>query len=636
MTLSSAHADRAAATHRLAPSPAAPAAEARLQSALERAGLWLAVAIVVFAFGLPLFEGLGHTDLKGDEPIYAFAVDRILETGDWLTPRSIPSDTTAFLEKPPLKFWIAAAAIRTGLVTNDEYGHRVTDAAFGLLAFIYVFALGRLAGGAVCGLVAVLVLFVHRPLIFEHGLRSSNMEAALVLSYCGGMFHAVAWSRAGGGRRWLHALACAGWFYLGFMTKFVAAFFLPAILVVTGLLFRQWRRRLAEDWRVWLTAVLLFAAAAAPWFIYQAGAHGRDFWDIIFGQHVYVRFTAHLDPAHLQPWHYYFDHLYREMSRSHFVWGETSLLVIAGLVVVTVRTLRRRWDVGALLLLWFTLPLAAISSGTSKVYHYIYPFLPPLAIAAGMVPAVLLEPGSVVRTRLRAALDWLGATRPARRLQTGTPWARRAVVTVAVLALAVAAATVALQQVRVSVGDVLLFRNSSTVRPMLIGALLLTLAGHGRLVAGALLVPLLLLALPLTSYREVREELPRVDQQLRAMRACVAGVQRSGAAPHGIYSHTQRSLPWDYVYYFREVGFDETGPKDDAVLTAHLLTPGEQRPVLIHDEEFAAYLARQSAEPARAEAIGTVAKRPMFYGQLFLLPGPYAPCARPAVPGRPR
>ena len=46
---------------------------------------------------------------------------------------------------------------------------------------------------------------------------------------------------------------------------------------------------------------------------------------------------------------------------------------------------------GAVVLLWATLPLALISVGTSKLYHYAYPFLPPLALAAGYLVALLVH-----------------------------------------------------------------------------------------------------------------------------------------------------------------------------------------------------------------------------------------------------
>ena len=130
---------------------------------------WLALVLALFC--LPLFIGLGREDVRDDEAIYSFAVERILETGDWLEPKSIPNETWAFLEKPPLKFWIVAAPIRFGLLPHNEFGIRFWDALFGAVAFVYVFAIGSRLAGPVCGAVAVLILFVHSPLIFDHGLR---------------------------------------------------------------------------------------------------------------------------------------------------------------------------------------------------------------------------------------------------------------------------------------------------------------------------------------------------------------------------------------------------------------------------------------------------------------------------------
>jgi len=99
---------------------------------------WLALTLVLFC--LPLFFGLRSLDLETDEAIYSFAVDRILEDGQWLQPKSSPGETAVFLEKPPLKFWIVAAPIRAGLLPHDEFGLRFWDALMGAIAFAYVFA----------------------------------------------------------------------------------------------------------------------------------------------------------------------------------------------------------------------------------------------------------------------------------------------------------------------------------------------------------------------------------------------------------------------------------------------------------------------------------------------------------------
>jgi 4-amino-4-deoxy-L-arabinose transferase-like glycosyltransferase len=272
----------------------------------------LPIVVILIVFGLPLFLGLGASDVGNDEAIYSYAVERILETGDWLLPRSIPDDFP-FLEKPPLKFWMVAAPIVAGVLPHDETGMRAIDALFGAVAFVYVFLLGRSLGGLVCGGTAVLVLFSLPSLVFEHGLRSNNMEASLLLAYCGGIYHFARWLQNGDDRDGpsrshgvKHAAAVTAYFVLGFMTKFVAAFFLPmicgmALLVTPGGWRRLWQGR--RDWR-WPAVAAV--AISAPWFVYHTQQFGAHFWRVIFGAHVLERMTGALDPQHLNPWNAYF------------------------------------------------------------------------------------------------------------------------------------------------------------------------------------------------------------------------------------------------------------------------------------------------------------------------------------------
>ena len=94
---------------------------------------WLAAVLALFC--LPLFISLGQADLENDEAIYSFAVDRILESGDWLAPKLSPTEDSTFLEKPPLKFWIVAAPIKAGLLPLNEFGLRFWDVVFGAAAW---------------------------------------------------------------------------------------------------------------------------------------------------------------------------------------------------------------------------------------------------------------------------------------------------------------------------------------------------------------------------------------------------------------------------------------------------------------------------------------------------------------------
>ena len=360
---------------------------------------WLALVLVLFC--LPLFIGLRSLDLETDEAIYSFAVDRILEIGDWLQPKSSPSETAVFLEKPPLKFWIVAAPIRAGLLPHDEFGLRFWDALFGGVAFLYVFAIGSLLAGPVCGAVAVMLLFVHWPLLLDHGLRTNNMEGPLFLCYCGGIYHFLRWPATDGRRKQSHAVAVGLYFVLGFMTKFVAALFLPVVLALGALMFRATRVKLASDWRLWLSVKALVILLIVPWFIYAYVQFGSELWETMFAAHVYERFTTGLNQAHVHPWNYYLVMMAEGFSRSGLQW-----LVPIGVIVLFVQSVRRRSFEGMIVVLWATVPLALISVGSSKLYHYAYPFLPPLTIAAGYVVALVVMLGAGGRAQdARAAED---------------------------------------------------------------------------------------------------------------------------------------------------------------------------------------------------------------------------------------
>jgi 4-amino-4-deoxy-L-arabinose transferase-like glycosyltransferase len=589
---------------------------------------WLAFILVAFCF--PLFVGLGRTDLETDEAIYSFAVDRILEVGDWLEPKSSPGESDIFLEKPPLKFWIVAAPIKAGLLPHDEFGLRFWDAVAGSAAFAYVFAIGSLLAGPVCGVVAVLLLFIHQPLVFVHGLRTNNMDAALVLSYCAGVFHFLRWSALDAPRpRRRHALLAALFFVLGFMTKFVAALFLPATLGLVTLLSPRCRARLLEDWRTWAAAALVVVALCAPWFLYAHVRFGWLFWETILGEHVFRRMTGFLDPMHVHPWYWYLDQMWSEFVRQRMQW-----LMVAGAAVLLVQTVRRRWFEGAVVLAWATVPMVLISAGTSKLYHYAYPFLPPLTLAAGyLVALVMLLAPAPLRRLLEWADDQLarfwagfaGEGKTAGRVRVASA------VVIGLLAL-LAIATTLTGGVRVEFNGTTLLKNSSALRPIVLIALLGVLTRTSARTARVIVALLLFSAGPASAYRRQIEQLPTGKHPIRTASECVQRVQAASGSRLGILMDQPEWHP--LYYYFRRVRpVSLTAPPLDPRIDVALTDPAGSRPILLNEATWHRYLAQRSVERP-----GTTVSPPMlgFLNSVLLLPGPYNVCSSEAVLLTPR
>jgi 4-amino-4-deoxy-L-arabinose transferase-like glycosyltransferase len=582
--------------------------------------LWLTVILV--AFCVPLFVGLNRTDMENDEAIYSYAVDSILSSGDWLNPILSPFTNTTFLEKPPLKFWIVAAPIAAGILPHAHWALRIWDALFGAIAFVYVFLIGRRLAGPVCGFVAVFSLFIYGPLLFTHGLRNNNMEAPLVLSYCGGVYHYLAWGTRDdrGGRR-SHAAGVMLYFFLGFMTKFVAIFFLPILLVAATLAHPPTLRRVFGEWRWWALLVIAFLALAAPWFLYQYNKEGTGFLRVIFGEHVYQRFTTALDPHHIKPWSYYFVELYAYWQHLGMFW-----LACAGGVVLIVEAIRRPALDKFLVISWFLVPMGLMTIGSSKLHHYAYPFLPPIALAIGYGPAWLLSVGRPFIDRAMAAThDRIAG----RRWGTGV---LNGLLVAAGLAVIIAAATLILGKVDIEAGGVTIFRNSHAARPLVIALVFATLAGQGAVAARVLLPGVLLIAiLPVNEYENTLRDLTRDEHPLRTVSDCLLRVRsKELAAGHrapGVYAiGGERWFLHSYFYYLHDIGGWEGAPAlDEAKVEEGLFTPGLQRPIMISDDAYQTFKAHHARRLHDVPAM-------MLREVLLLAPGPYAPCIPTPAP----
>lgn len=582
-------------------------------------------ALILVAFCLPLFAGLGQADLETDEAIYSFAVDRILEIGDWLVPKSSTSETEPFLEKPPLKFWLVAASMKAGLLPHTDFGMRAWDAAFAGIAFLYVFAIGSRLAGPVCGAVAVLLLFVHAPLLLDHGIRGNNMESPLFLGYCGGLYHVLQWATGERSRERRHAMAAGLYFVLGFMTKFVASIFLPMVAGIAVLLFPSTRERLFTSWRTWLIVAGVSLALVAPWFVFAFVRFGDELWQTMFGAHVYARFTTGLNPEHLQPWTYYYRELWAALRPSGVAW-----IVPGGLGVLLVQTIRKRWFDGALVLVWAAIPLALISSGSSKLYHYAFPFLPAFTLAAGYVVGLawMLVPSLLARLLERVedgvARVWPGAVR----------WARSRTVAIAGLWLVGLSAgmilwSIAFGSVRLSIGRQVLLRSSGIVRPLAVFVASVVLLRRSRQYARLMIALVLLWWTPVTAYTGVLSRMRTAPHPLRTLAECVQSVDATSGTPRGLFVDTDSSIWHPIYYYFRRIRpWTHQVEPSAATLARHLSDPSTMQPALVHEPRYHDYL--RTSQLTAGVGNGAPAQATMLEYEL-LLPGPYAACSAEAA-----
>jgi 4-amino-4-deoxy-L-arabinose transferase-like glycosyltransferase len=244
-------------------------------------GIWLCLGLLPL-FLRPLWEP--------DEARYAEIPREMLALGDWLTPRL---NYVLYFEKPPLQYWLSAAAMR--VFGEHPFAARLPLALATLISLWCAWRLARRLGArqpiwaAFMAATAVLAYVCGQILTLDALFSAFHLLAFTCAA------EAVAGRYAGrGGRAW--TLAAFASLALAMLTKGLAA----PVLVGMGLLLSlpwAWReprlrsallRTLFDPWG-WL----LFAALAGPWFVLVDRANPGHANFFFLHEH-FARFTSHV------------------------------------------------------------------------------------------------------------------------------------------------------------------------------------------------------------------------------------------------------------------------------------------------------------------------------------------------------
>ncbi|HXG35103.1 MAG TPA: glycosyltransferase family 39 protein [Bryobacteraceae bacterium] len=325
----------------------------------------------------------------------------MLESGDWVTARL---NGVAYLEKPPLKYWMIAVSFMIFGV-HDWAARLPIGLAAVALAWLTV-RFGRWAFGAQAGFYAGLALATCVGLfLFTRVLFPDVLLALAVTATLWGAARALEPDEPRP-RRWAWLAAAstgAGILLKGLIAVVAPAGALLAYLLVTGrLLDREaWRRlhlgsgaaialTIAAPWHVLATLrnppYLDFALESRP------GTYRGFFWFYFFNEHL-LRFLGRRYPVD-----------YNTVPRIrfwllHLVWLFPWSVFFPAAARLSYRPVDRPGRVRLLALCWIGFLLIFFTFSTTQEY-YTMPAYPALALLAGCAMA---EGGAWVRRGLKAA-----------------------------------------------------------------------------------------------------------------------------------------------------------------------------------------------------------------------------------------
>lgn len=351
--------------------------------------------------GLALLLGLAFQGSRGlwepDEGFYGEVSAEMAAGGDWRIPRL---HGQPFLDKPPLLYWCAAAALR--LFGQSEWALRLPNALAFACGVLAVAALGRrLAGNAVGDLAGAIQATALAPFLAANVLTPDTLLAALVAAVY--WAYAAADAAAEPGRRrlaWLAAGVAAG---LGLLAKGPALLvFLPPLAV-----HRILRRGLGGALREagpWAAASVALAIGL-PWYLWIGRALPGATAYILDNQ-VWGRLATGTYARNRDPWDAVTIYL-PTLALGSLPWGAAALVA---------RCRRGRTPAApapwgpharALLWLWVALPLLVFAASRSRLPFYLLPAFPPLSLLAAGALVRVRAPEHWPRRRRVAAAGWV-------------------------------------------------------------------------------------------------------------------------------------------------------------------------------------------------------------------------------------
>ncbi|CAN5750063.1 glycosyltransferase family 39 protein [soil metagenome] len=324
--------------------------------------LWLAATAGLRRFTAP------------DEGRYAGVALEMIRSGDWLVPRL---DGLPFFHKPPLFYWIGAAAM--SVLGASEWPARLPSVFGATLAASALLLFVRRWADAVSAAVATVVL-VTMP-FFYVGAQFANLDmlvAGCIAATVIAAAHAALAKEHGGA--WRGALALAFVMAaLGVLAKGLIGFVLPGAIFVAWCLAT---RRFRAAWMLaWWPGWCIFLAVAAPWFIAMQWRYPGFYDYFVVTQHFRRFAAAGFNNAH--PFWFY-GPVIVGLTLPWFIWiGWTGWRAVAlrrsGHAFVANAAGAKFSDVDWLMLVWFIVIVVFFSLPKSKLIGYVLPALPPLA-----------------------------------------------------------------------------------------------------------------------------------------------------------------------------------------------------------------------------------------------------------------
>ncbi len=328
-----------------------------------------AVAILsILAFSAVFFVFLGNGTLwASDEQTYSQWAFHMNQSGDYWSPWGY-GDLNFWIAKPPLYMWLMSLSYQVFGFSN--FSTRLISPIFGIFTLIMVYYLGKMLFNRKVGFISAIVLGTFATFFLFSG---HAMTDVMFVFFIVSSIYFILLSEKGQRANWYAVLAGA-FFGLALMTKQIQAFLLPLIVVSYFLVAKKSPRFLfTKRFALFIGVGLLIFL---PWVCYMMLRFDPLFSQWYFIYSGVVRATYPIENHESAPYFYIVN----------IIIGENPIWVAAlpfGIGLSVYYAWAKKSKVDLLLMVWIVVVLGLFTFAQTKIFWYILPAFPALALVIG-------------------------------------------------------------------------------------------------------------------------------------------------------------------------------------------------------------------------------------------------------------
>ncbi len=313
------------------------------------------IPLGIFTFVFSLGKG---ALASWDEAIYASVAKEIVQSGDWLR---LTLNGDLWFDKPPLAIWMTAVFYK--IFGVNEFAARLFSGLCGLGTVLTTYFLGRQLLNRWTGLIGALVLLTSSH--FIRFARFGMMDAPLTFFMTLALY--FFWMGQSRNRYLIFSGVAIG---LAVMTKGFAAFLVFPVIWI----YCYWTKRLEILGRssYWI-GVMIAAAIALPWHLYELWAHNASFMKDVVGRHLFQRTTRALEGHEGNVFFYL-----RVLVNKFHPW---ILIGIVSAPLALFKALKDGEEEFVFLASWMFFIFGAITAVQTKLAWYVLPVYPALSLS---------------------------------------------------------------------------------------------------------------------------------------------------------------------------------------------------------------------------------------------------------------